>query len=141
MITYRIHNKYSLYFEFRLLSPFLGRIKGNFTKLIRDEETLLRLRKIVCVIHAEKKGSYNKTTEEGKILVLRKMIIVLKLFYCIINIETRLLIHIFMVQGRIWKCTLPSVYKILSRTHLILSFSIVSFQIGGKNDRRSGNFC
>ena len=71
-------------------SPFLGRMKGNFTKLIRDEKTLLRVQKIICFINAEKKGSYNKTTEEGKVLVLRKMTIILKPFYCIINVETRL---------------------------------------------------
>ena len=44
-------------------------MKGSFTKFIRDEETLLRLRKIVCFIITEKKESYNKTTEEGEVLV------------------------------------------------------------------------
>ena len=57
-------------------------MKGSFTKFIRDEETLLRLRKIVCFIITEKKESYNKTTEEGEVLVLRKMIIILKPFGC-----------------------------------------------------------
>ena len=57
-------------------------MKGSFAKFIRDEETLLRLRKIVCFIITEKKESYNKTTEEGEVLVLRKMIIILKPFGC-----------------------------------------------------------
>lgn len=71
-----------MFLSLHYFSRFLGRMKGNFTKFIRDEETLLRLRKIVCFIIAEKQGLYNKTTEEDKLLVLRKMVIVLKLCYC-----------------------------------------------------------
>lgn len=57
---------------FFLLGPF----KENLTRDIIGEDLLLKLRKIVCYISAEKTGFYNKTVGEGQVLVLRTIVIV-----------------------------------------------------------------
>lgn len=46
----------------------------NYTKNVQVEEALLKLRKIICFITAEHTGSYNKTTREGDVLVLRTIL-------------------------------------------------------------------
>lgn len=62
----------TLTWKYLLLGPF----KENVTIDIRGEDILLKLRKIVCYISAEKTGSYKKTTGEGQVLVLRTIMIV-----------------------------------------------------------------
>ena len=73
----------TLTWKYLLLGPF----KENVTTVIRGEDILLQLRKIVCYISAEKTGSYKKTTEEGQILVLRTITIVFLIlfFFCNLN--------------------------------------------------------
>ena len=56
---------------FLFFSLPLDRGTENYTMDVQGEETLLKLRKIVCFITADKTGSYNKTTGEDEVLVLR----------------------------------------------------------------------
>ena len=47
----------------------------NFTIDVQNEQVLLKLRKIVCYITAKRTGSYNVTTGENQVLILRTMIV------------------------------------------------------------------
>ena len=130
-ITSTLHNGSSTHFLepafFRLkLFLSLGPVIENLTKDIQGEEILLKLRKIVCIISEEKARSYEKTTREGQILVLRMMKFLLPAAHFIFSAPW---INILRQNLQIFPLICPQIIQMDHKIPVYYSFHRNTYQI------------